>query len=65
METPKDSYQLSVELPEDIIHSVIPVKAEIQNRLNPALGGLDSGSPPAFAGVARNDDFRLLSRALQ
>ena len=25
---------------------------------------LDSGSPPAFAGVARNDDFPLLSRVL-
>jgi hypothetical protein len=26
---------------------------------------LDSGSPPAFAGVARNDHFPLFSRVLQ
>jgi hypothetical protein len=29
------------------------------------LAGLDSGSPPAFAGVARNDDIILLSRVLE
>ena len=33
--------------------TVIPEKAGIQISLNI----LDSGSPPAFAGVARNDDL--------
>jgi hypothetical protein len=35
---------------------VIPAKAGIQNRLKIQ----DSGSPPASAGVARNDDFLLI-----
>jgi hypothetical protein len=39
METPKNSYPLSVELLVNVTHSVIPAKAGIQNPLNPALGG--------------------------
>jgi hypothetical protein len=35
------------------LFSVIPAKAGIQRYLK----FLDSGSPPAFAGVARNDDL--------
>jgi len=38
-----------------VTYSVIPAKAGIQN----GLKNLDSGSPPAFAGVARNDNFSL------
>ena len=44
-----------------VANSVIPAEAGIQNPSKI----LDSGSPPAFAGVARNDHFRLLSRILQ
>jgi hypothetical protein len=39
-----------------VAHPVIPAKAGIQN----SLKVLDSGSPPAFAGVARNDDYKNL-----
>jgi hypothetical protein len=39
-----------------VAHPVIPAKAGIQN----SLKVLHSGSPPAFAGVARNDDYKNL-----
>ena len=39
-----------------VISSVIPAEAVIQN----CSKILDSGSPPAFAGVARNDGFLFL-----
>jgi hypothetical protein len=42
-------------------YSVIPAKAGIQN----SLKTLVSGSPPASAGVARNDNFLLLAKFSQ
>jgi hypothetical protein len=58
------------ELLAKVIFHVIPAKlvpagfkpgAGIQN----CMKILDSGSPPAFAGGARNDDFLFLPRVLQ
>jgi hypothetical protein len=59
-----------VELFGKVIPSVIPAKL-VPAGFKPGAGIqncqkiLDSGSPPAFAGVARNDDFLFPPRVFQ
>jgi hypothetical protein len=45
---------LSLKLAKQVVHVLAVIPADAGNP--DALKILDSGSPPAFAGVARNDD---------
>jgi len=55
----KEELDFSPELFAGLTCPVIPAKAGIASKTP------NSGSPPAFAGVARNDDFSFLPKVFQ